>query len=644
MAADDSELCTSIHYKPDVRPSILLAFGFGLQPAIFFVAGIVLTAAIVVHAGGGTEAFLSWAVFTLVGISGMSTVLQAIRLSRIGRTLVNTSGAGSLRNRSRLCEKPPGRPPCLLEVEWGMAHITGTDRAQVLLLPDTVDDYVGPDNPVRFIDAFVDSLDLAGAGFERAEPKETGRPGYDPSDLPKLYIYGYLNRVRSSRRLEAETHRNLEAIRQVFRDFVKVCRSLELFGRELIAVDGTRIKAVNSRDRNFTGAKLRRDLAASQERLERYLQQMDEMDAADMADASPSKGRGRDLAQKITALRERQARLETHRKALRESGEDPLSLTDPDARAMHSGTGVGVGYNVQIAVDTKHKLIAEQQAHSQVSDLGLLAETGRAARTSLGVERIDAVADKGYFKVEDIAGCEAAGITPYVPKPRRSPARRSGRFPKERFRYDAGTDTYACPNGQQLKPLYISRVRDTTLMHDANRGACRGCALKAQCTSNSYRRIGRYADEAVLDRMAERLADRPGVLHRRRESAEHPFGSIKHWMGHGGFLMRRLKNVRGEFSLTALAYNIRRATTLVGIPGTDRRGPSVIAGWGVQTSWNRPPKGLFQRIRAHGISESTTIHSRPKSQASHTAKFDSGLLFTQSRTVVQPSNHFFSGD
>lgn len=253
-----------------------------------------------------------------------------------------------------------------------MAHITGTDRAQVLLLPDSVEDYVGADNPVRFIDAFVDSLDLAGAGFERAEPKETGRPGYNPADLLKLYIYGYLNRVRSSRRLEAETHRNLEVIwllrrlrphfktiadfrrenreafRQVFRDFVKVCRSLELFGRELIAVDGTRIKAVNSRDRNFTEAKLRRELAASQERLERYLQQMDEMDAAD---ESPRKGRVRDLAQKIAALRERRARLETHRKALQDSGEEQLSLTDPDARAMHSGTGVGVGYNVQIAVD-----------------------------------------------------------------------------------------------------------------------------------------------------------------------------------------------------------------------------------------------------------------------------------------------------
>ena len=463
-----------------------------------------------------------------------------------------------------------------------MAHITGADRAQVLLLPDSVEDYVGTDNPVRFIDAFVDSLDLAGAGFERAEPKQTGRPGYDPDDLLKLYIYGYLNRVRSSRRLEAETHRNLEVIwllrrlrpdfktiadfrrenreafRQVFRDFVKVCRSLELFGRELIAVDGTRIKAVNSRDRNFTEAKLRRELAASQERLERYLQQMDEMDAAEAANESPSKRRVRDLAQKIAALQER--------RALQGSGEEQLSLTDPYARAMHSGTGVGVGYNVQIAVDAKHKLIAEQQVHRQVSDLGLLSETAGAARESLGVERIDAVADKGYFKVEDIAGCEATGVTPHVPKPQRSPARDRGRFPKARFRYDAGTDTYACPDGQQLKPLYTSKVRDTTLIHYANRGACRSCALKVLCTSDSYRRISRYEGEAVLDRMAERLAQRPELLRQRRESVEHPFGSIKQWMGQGAFLMRRLENVRAEFSLTALAYNIRRATSLVGVP------------------------------------------------------------------------------
>ena len=293
---------------------------------------------------------------------------------------------------------------------------------------------------------------------------------------------------------------------------------------------------------------------------------MDEMDAADAADESPSKGRVRDLAQKIAALRERRARLETHRKALQESGEEQLSLTDPDAQAMHSGTGVGVGYNVQIAVDTKHKLIAEQQVQRQVSDLGLLTETASAARESLGVERIDAVADKGYFKVEDIAGCEATGVTPHVPKPQRSPARDRGRFPKARFRYDAGTDTYACPVGQRLKPLYTSRVRDTTLVHYAHRGACRGCALKALCTNDSYRRISRYQGEAVLDRMAERLTQRPELLRQRRESVEHSFGSIKQWMGQGAFLMRRLENVRAEFSLTALAYNIRRATSLVGVP------------------------------------------------------------------------------
>ena len=468
-----------------------------------------------------------------------------------------------------------------------MAHIAGEGRSQLLLLPDSIDDYVGPENPVRFIDAFVDGLDLEGAGFQRVEPKATGRPGYDPADLLKLYIYGYLNRIRSSRRLEAETHRNLEVIwlrrrlrpdfktiadfrrdnraafREVFRDFVKVCRSLDLFGRELLAVDGTRIKAVNSRDRNFTEGKLQRELEASQERLERYLQQMDDMDEAD---AGPGAVPARDLAQKIAALRERRAHLEAHRKALQESGQKQLSLTDPDARAMPAGTGVGVGYNVQIAVDTKHKLIAEQQVHSQVCDLGLLAETAGVARESLDVERIDAVADRGYFKVEDITECEAVGVTPHVPKPQRSPARRGGRFAKERFRYDTGSDTYVCPDSQRLKPLYTSRVRDTTLLHYANREACRGCDLKALCTTNSYRRIGRYADEAVLDRMAERLASRPGLLDRRRESAEHPFGSIKHWMGHGGFLMRRLENVRAEFSLTALAYNIRRATTLVGIP------------------------------------------------------------------------------
>ena len=470
-----------------------------------------------------------------------------------------------------------------------MAHISGGDRSQLLLLPGSVDDYVGSDNVVRFIEAFVDGLDLHAAGFRRVQPKATGRPGYDPTDLLKLYIYGFLNRVRSSRRLEAECHRNLEVIwllrrltpdfktiadfrrdnrtafRQVFREFVRLCRELDLFGRELIAVDGTRIKAVNSRNRNFTQAKLKREMEASDERLTRYLKALDAADGDD--DGGPGGGSIAQLQEKIAAIRERRAKLAAHGEALAESGEDQISLTDPDARAMHSSSRVGVGYNIQIAVDTKHKLIAEQQVHNKVSDLGLLAETAGAARETLGVDKIDAVADRGYFKIEDIEACETAGIVPYVPKPQRGSAAAKGFFTKDRFRYDAQADTYTCPGGQALRPRGRRSVRDDVhLIVYANAAACRTCALKASCTATTSRIVTRYENEAMLERMADRLAARPEVLDRRRESVEHPFGSVKQWMGQGAFLMRRLDNVRAEFSLTALAYNLRRAITLVGIP------------------------------------------------------------------------------
>jgi transposase len=273
------------------------------------------------------------------------------------------------------------------------------------------------------------------------------------------------------------------------------------------------------------------------------------------------------LQEKIAAIRGRRERLEEHRKTLEESGQDQLSLTDPDARAMHAASRVGVGYNVQIAVDAKHKLIVEQQVHTKVSDLGLLAQTAAAARESLAVERIDAVADGGYFKIEDIAACEAAGVMPHVPKPERGPARRDGLFPKERFRYDAREDTYTCPGGHRLTAGRKRKVREGAFVIDyARPSACKGCALRPRCTKGASRKVTRYENEAVLERMAERLARRPELLDRRRESVEHPFGAIKQWMGQGAFLMQRLENVRAEFSLTALAYNIRRAITLVGIP------------------------------------------------------------------------------
>lgn len=466
-----------------------------------------------------------------------------------------------------------------------MAHIPGHDRSQLLLLPEAVDDYVAADNAVRFIEAFVDGLDLVALGFIGTVPKVTGRPGYAPADLLKLYIYGYLNRTRSSRRLEAETHRNIEVIwllrhlkpdfktiadfrrinhkafRPVFRQFVLLCRELDLFGKELLAVDGTRIKAVNNKDRNFTRASLKEFIRLADAKLDNYLQRLDHADAAE---ASTSGSRVENLAEKIAAVRGRRERCQEMLTELDRAGESQISLTDPDSRAMAAHTRVAVGYNAQIAVDTKHKLIVEQQVTNQVLDMGLLTETAEPAKEILGVATIDVVADKGYFKIEDIEACEKAGMAPYVPRPQRGPSVRAGLFRKDEFKYDPETDSFTCPAGQRLTPYSSSALRQLKKINYANRKACRDCPLRARCTDNQFRTVSRLENEAVLDRMQERLAKRPEVLNQRRETVEHPFGSIKQWMHQGAFLMRGLEKVRGEFSLTALAYNLRRVLNLVG--------------------------------------------------------------------------------
>jgi len=418
-----------------------------------------------------------------------------------------------------------------------MAHITGHDRSQILLLPESLDDYVGKDNPVRFIEAFVDGLDLAAAGFARVQPKQTGRPGYAPADLLKLYIYGYLNRIRSSRRLEAETHRNIEVIwllrhlkpdfktiadfrrdnrnafRPVFRQFVLLCKQLDLFGRELLAVDGTRVK---------------------------------------------------NLAEKIAAVRERRTRCQEMLAELDRTGESQISLTDPDSRAMAAHTHVAVGYNVQVAVDAKHKLIVEQQVTNQVVDMGLLTQTAEPAKEILGVEQIDVVADRGYFKIEDIEACEKAGMQPYVPRPQRGPSVNAGLYRKDEFRYDEASDSYVCPAGQRLDAYTSSLQRGLKKINYTNKLACDDCTIRSRCMGGRFRSVSRMENEAVLDRMQARLAKRPEILGQRRETVEHPFGTIKQWMNQGAFLMRGLEKVRGEFSLTALAYNLRRVLNIVG--------------------------------------------------------------------------------
>ena len=474
----------------------------------------------------------------------------------------------------------------LATLESRMTHIAGLERDQLLLLPEAVDDYVGSDNPVRFIDAFVDGLDLTAAGFLRVEAKAMGRPGYAPGDLLKLYIYGYLNRVRSSRRLETECHRNIEvlwllrtlkpdfktiadfrrdnraAFRAVFRQFVLLCRRLDLYGRELLAVDGTRIKAVNNKDRNFTRSSLREFIRRADEWLEDYLKRLDEGDVEDGATGGGA--RTKNLAEKIAALNEKRGRYQAMLAQLDRTGEDQISLTDPDSRAMAAHTKVGVGYNVQVAVDAKNKLIVEQAVTNQVVDMGLLTETSEPAREILGVETIDVVADRGYFKIEDIEACEQAGCVPHVAKPQRGSSVREGLFRKDEFRYDAGLDAYVCPAGKLLTPIRRGRMRDLERTDYGNPKACRACPLRPRCT-NDARSVFRLENEDVLDRMAERLKARPAILDRRREVVEHPFGSIKQWMYQGAFLMRGLANVRAEFSLTALAYNLRRALNILGV-------------------------------------------------------------------------------
>jgi len=363
-----------------------------------------------------------------------------------------------------------------------MTHISGFARDQLLLLPEAVDDYVDTDNPVRFIDPFIEGLDLAAAGFARVEAKATGRPGYAPGDLLKLYIYGYLNRVRSSRRLERECRCNVEvfwllrglkpdfktiadfrrdnakAFRAVFRRFVLLCRELDLYGCELLAIDGTRIKAVNNKDRNFTRGSLVKFLRAADEKLDDYLARLDAADAED--GATRGGARMSNLAEKIAALRQKRGRYEAMLAHLERTGEDQISLTDPDSRAMAAHTKVDVGYNVQVAVDAKHKLIVEQAVTNQVVDMGLLTETAEPAREILGVETIDVVADRGYFKTEDVEACETAGCIPHVLRPQRGSSVREGFFRKDEFTYLPDRDAYLCPGGQELTPLRRGRLRD----------------------------------------------------------------------------------------------------------------------------------------------------------------------------------------
>jgi len=459
--------------------------------------------------------------------------------------------------------------------------IEGEDRNQATLFPERLDDYVAEDSPVRVIDVFIDELDISGLGF-KAEANDTGRPAYHATTMLKIYVYGYLNRVQSSRRLEREAQRNVElmwlvgrlapdfktiadfrkdngeAIRLVCREFVMLCKKLKLLGNAFVAIDGSKFKAVNNRDRNFTRAKMKRRLAEVEASIDRYL---DELASADQAE--PAEDNTQCLEDKVAALREEMARLKKLEVRMLEAPDKQLSQTDPDARSMNSrGSGL-VGYNVQSAVDSQHHLIVAHEVTNVGSDRAQLVKMAKQAKAVLGRDKLDVVADRGYYNGDEIRACEQAGIEAYLPKPKTSGNRAKGQFDRSEFHYKADDDEYECPAGERL----IYRFTQIDKGKEIRRywsSACTTCPIKNRCTTGQYRRIGRWVHEAVLERAQARLNEQPGAMRLRRATVEHPFGTIKSWMGSTHFSMKTLPRVSTEMSLHVLAYNLKRVINLIG--------------------------------------------------------------------------------
>jgi len=468
--------------------------------------------------------------------------------------------------------------------------VEGEDRTQSTLFPERLDDYIAEDNPVRAIEVFVDELSLEGLGFDGVEPHSTGRPAYHPSTLLKLYIYGYLNRVQSSRRLERETQRNVEvmwltrrlmpdhktiadfrknngkAIVGVCREFVGVCRRLELFSQALVAIDGSKFKAVNNRDNNFTEAKMKKRLERVEKSIARYLA---ELDKADQAAPAVSEAKTVRLQDKLETLKEEMVRLKSLDKRMQSEPDKQLSLTDPDSRSMAtSGKGSGmVGYNVQAAVESKNHLIVAHEVTNVGNDRAQLAPMAERARGAMDTEELTAVADRGYFSGTQILDCEESGITTYVPKPLTSSGRKTGRFTKQDFVYEPEHDRYRCPAGEHLTQRFSTLENGLTLdVYFASVFTCRGCAIQAKCTKGTHqRRIRRWEHEDVIDAMLVRLEEDPGKMQLRRQTVEHPFGTLKAWMGATHFLTKTLPRVSTEMSLHVLAYNMKRVMNLLGV-------------------------------------------------------------------------------
>ena len=462
-----------------------------------------------------------------------------------------------------------------------MSHKRGQSREQATLFPETLDDLVPTEHPVRVVDAFVDSLDLAGLGFSKVVAAGTGCPPYHPGDLLKLYVYGYLNQLRSSRRLERESQRNVEVLWLLnrlspdfktiadfrkdnregvigaCRAFVFFCREQGLFGRELVAIDGTKFRAVASKKAVYTPRRLKKELAQLEKRISEYLSELDEADVRE-----PSISNNGKTAKALATLQAERATLQAMAEEMREKGETQQVTSEPEARLMReAGGGKTVAYNVQSAVDGKHKLIASYNVTNEGNDLNQLYPMASAAQSALAVDALTVVADTGYQNGEHGADCEAAGITAVVPKPK--PVNPKGNFfDKSQFTYEAEQDQYRCPAGEVLK--VYKRDRKKKVYHYSTR-ACEGCALKSQCTPSRRRTVNRTFHADAAERMHERAMEQPALMRQRSCVVEHPFGTMKRMTDNGQFLMRGLENVRAEMGLSVLSYNLKRVINILGV-------------------------------------------------------------------------------
>ena len=465
-------------------------------------------------------------------------------------------------------------------------HIKGQSRTQVALLPEVLDDFVAEDNPVRVIDVFVDELDLQQMGFNRVVAKRTGRPGYHPATILKLYIYGYLNRIQSSRRLETEANRNIElmwllerlkpdfktiadfrrdnaeGIKQACSNFVTICREMGMFSDGVVAIDGSKFKAVNSKPNNFTPQKAKDHIERVEASIEKYLKQLDEMDSEDVPEKKVQV-----MKDKLAWLKKRLGELQEIKKVVEAHPDKQISLTDPDARLLKTrNMERQVCYNIQSAVDTKHHLIVYHDV-TNTNDRGELARVTKLTQQALNRTDITVLADKGYYSRKDVKATLDLGANPLVPKTDTSGNSKKGLFTRSQFKYDNERDLYVCPANQELPKS--RRGWDDGLEQDYyySQVKCRDCKIRSRCTTSKKepRRMKRWVHESEVEAMLIRLDDAPETPVIRKQTVEHPFGTIKMWMGASHFLTRQFKNVSTEMNLHILAYNMKRMISIMGV-------------------------------------------------------------------------------